>query len=70
MNATLKKQKSFHEEWAAITDEIKRLEEMRIENNREIRKLHRNNTSLTETIRQLKTKRRQLVFLAIHIPER
>jgi chromosome segregation ATPase len=68
LETTLKK--TFHQEFAEITEQIKRLEDMRIENQKQIRKLQSNNKSLTETIEQLKTKRSQLVFLDSHISER
>jgi len=68
--AAQQKQKTFHEEWQEITDQIKRLEQMQIENCRDVRKLHNNNAALKETIKQLKAKRTQITFLSVHIPDR
>jgi len=64
------KPKTFHEDFQEITDQIKRLESMHVENYAQIRKLQRDNKALKETIEQLKTKRRQLAFLSVHIPEK
>jgi len=68
--ATQLKQKTFHEEWREITDQIKRLENMRVENCKEIKRLHNRNAALKETIKQLKEKRTKIIFLLVHIPER
>jgi len=64
------KPKTLHKEFGEITEQIKRLQAMQVENTREIRKLHSRNAALKETIEQLKAKRRQLIFLDTHIEQR
>jgi len=64
------KPKTLHEEFGEITEQIKRLETMQVENYAQIRKLQRDNKALKETIEQLKTKRRRIAFLSTHIPKR
>lgn len=57
-----KQEKNLHEGFAEITREIKRLEQIGIENCKKIQRLHQQNKALTKQILLLKIRRTKLAF--------
>lgn len=62
--------KEIDNEFAKITEEIKRLESMIAENKATVKQLHSKNHHMRETIKELKRKRTEVAFMDFHVRER
>jgi hypothetical protein len=58
-----------HLQFSEVTDEIKLLKEMIVDNGKRIRELQQRNAQLKGTIEQLREKRRDIVFVGVHVKE-
>ena len=63
-------QKTVHQQFQEITEQIKQLETMIAENKKKIKELHNRDQQLKGTIKQLKEKRTEIIFVDRHIKDR
>jgi len=62
-------QASVHEEFKKIADQINLLEAMISEYDKKIKTLQRHKAALKDSVKQLKARRRELIFIGIHVKE-